>query len=90
MKEVISLEELPFTFPLLNAMKKDNLVIEKLKREMNVYYFLTSSKVHQVYSYDGIRALLLTEIHMFDLMNALEHPSFKKVVESYLGTTQNV
>jgi hypothetical protein len=89
--ETITLEELPFKFALLEKMKKDNLTIEKLKGKFTDYYYLTSSRIHQVYSFNGCDSpILLTEIHLFDLQHALDNPSFKEKVLEYLGTTQNV
>jgi hypothetical protein len=88
--ETISLSELPFTFPLLKAMKEDGLTIERLKGEFGSYYYLTCSKLHQVYSYNGETPLLITEISFYDLQQALDNPSFKEKVLEYLGTTQNV
>jgi hypothetical protein len=85
MHEKISLEELPFTFPMLNKMKKDGLTIERLKGEFSDYYYLTSSKIHQVYSFNGESPILLTEIALYDLFHALDNESFKNKVLNYLG-----
>lgn len=85
MMEQIELSELPFTTPLIERMVKDGLTIKRLKAEFNDYYYLTSSKIHQQYSYNGDSPILLTEIAFYDLIDALDNPAFKEKVLSYIG-----
>jgi hypothetical protein len=83
--ETISLSELPFKTPLLEKMKENGLTIKRLKGEHSDYYYLTSSSIHQVYSYNGETPLLISDIYMADVMEALDNPSFKEKVLEYLG-----
>jgi hypothetical protein len=83
--ETINLSELPFKTPLLEKMKANGLTIKRLKSEHSDFYYLTSSNVHQVYSYNGETPLLISDIYMTDVMEALDNPSFKEKVLEYLG-----
>lgn len=83
--EQITIDQLPFKFGLLKSMAMDGLTIEKLEGESATYFYLTSSKIHRVYSYKNETAVLLSEVYLPDLMHALNNESFKNKVLSYLG-----
>jgi hypothetical protein len=85
MKEVISLKEVPFDFPLKKRFSKQEVVVEVLKDEHADYYSITSPNIYQVYSYNG-SPKLLAEISIFDLYKALDANSiFKSKVKEYVN-----
>lgn len=87
MKEVISIKEVPFSFPFKKHM--ENATITVKRGEYADYYFMTSPTIHLVYSYypKGDRAVLLTEFSMNDVYEALESEVFRNKLIDYLGVS---
>lgn len=82
--EKLTIEELPFTFPLLERMKENGLTIKRLKGEHSDYYYLTSSSIHQVYSFNGESHILISDLHLNDVMEALDNDRFRLKVLNYM------
>lgn len=88
--ESIHLLELPFDLPkIFHRAKVDEITIKRLKGEFNDYFYITSPNIHQQYSYNS-EPILLAEISLGDLVEALNNPSFKKRVTEYIETTETV
>lgn len=82
MKEVISLKEVPFTFPMKSRL--GDATVQLMKSEFYDYYYFTKSNYHCVYTYANGRAELLTEIGLHDLIDALDNPEFRNRVKQYI------
>jgi hypothetical protein len=90
MKEVISLEELPFDIP--NFMKNKDITIKKMSSPVinKDYYYISSSSIYMVYSYEILKnykhVQLIAELTVHDVYEAIDlNPEFKAKVKAYVG-----
>jgi hypothetical protein len=82
MKEVISMAEVPFHFPMKSRLGE--ATVQVMKSEFFDYYYFTKDNYHCVYTYKDGKAELLNEISLHDLIEALNIPEFRNRVKSYI------
>jgi hypothetical protein len=83
MMETISLKDVPFK----TRFRLENATVKRLKAEHSDYYYITNANVHLVYSYNPTigNEILVTELALHDVYEALENPEFKAKIKAYVG-----